>query len=116
MKTNQVFTCENKECSRFLFEGFLLDIIINGVTYSLNSNLNHFQYFSENNKSIDLNLINGNYMFKETLVGICPHCSKNSKIITVNLSLETNKKQLYKDLDELDNLISDLMGKFEEGK
>jgi hypothetical protein len=55
-------------------------------------------------------------MFKETLMGICPHCSNNSKIITVSLNLETNKKQLYKDLDELDNLISDLMGKFEEGK
>jgi hypothetical protein len=55
-------------------------------------------------------------MFKETLMGICPHCSNNSKIITVSLNLETNKKQLYKDLDELDNLISDLMGKFEEGE
>jgi len=115
MKTNQVFTCKNEDCSRFLFEGFLLDVIIEGVTYSLNTTLSHYQYFSEN-ESIRLDLINGNYMFKETLQGICPHCSQKSSVITVNLNLETNKKQLYQDLDELDKLIYDLMGKFEEHK
>lgn len=115
MKTNQVYTCHNADCARFLYDSkILLDVIISGSKYSLNCTLQHFEYFQGSaNLPLQKNA-DGSFVFTNPTPGTCPHCLQPAAIIDAELNLEADRQKISTQLDQLESLVADLMIKFKD--
>lgn len=99
MPQSEVYTCVNKDCQRYLYNGkALLEVIIEEKIYSINPSQNFFEYAYEN-ETVKIAL-------KEAF---CPHCKSKASTTTLQFDLEVDKEKLIKDLDDLDSLIFDML-------
>lgn len=109
---NEIYTCGNATCKPYLFNSkALLDVIVDGKPFSINSELPYFQYESEETY-LETVLSGENRTFLKRREARCPHCQGICQVDTIEVNPQLEREHIFDQLNALDDQIAVLMEKF----
>lgn len=107
---NEVLTCKNESCSLYLYAGVtLLDVLVDGETYSINPSENFFEYTTDTG-CLKTEVKNETRIFvSKPTNALCPHCKGPAIVICASLEIGGNKEDILKQIDDLEKTVDDLL-------
>src|SRR4051812_47875991 len=99
---NEIYTCGNAACKPYLFNSqALLDVIVDGKPFSINTELPYFQYESDETY-LETVLVGEGRAFLQQREAICPHCKGVCSVVAIDVNPQLEREHIATQLNALD--------------